>query len=102
MDAKQTEMVLKYLNDQIIQVGNRQKDAETMLLDAVGAVRVHVAEKMRLQTILDDLHQRERDLNKLLPPKPETHGREFYEEIGHKGGSRVRALIQESKDHEEA
>lgn len=29
-----------------------------------------------------------------------THGREFYEEIGHKGGQRVRRLIQEGKEHE--
>jgi uncharacterized protein len=27
----------------------------------------------------------------------ETHGHEFYEEIGHKGGQRVRELIQEGK-----
>jgi uncharacterized protein len=31
----------------------------------------------------------------------ETHGREFYEEIGHKGGQKVRRLIQEGKQHEE-
>jgi general stress protein YciG len=31
----------------------------------------------------------------------ETHGREFYEEIGHKGGQKVRRLIQEGKEHEE-
>ncbi len=31
----------------------------------------------------------------------ETHGREFYEEIGHKGGQKVRRLIQEGKAHEE-
>jgi general stress protein YciG len=30
----------------------------------------------------------------------ETHGREFYEEIGHKGGQRVRELIQEGKEAE--
>lgn len=34
----------------------------------------------------------------------ETHGREFYEEIGHKGGEkggrRVRELIEEGKEHE--
>jgi uncharacterized protein len=30
----------------------------------------------------------------------ETHGREFYEEIGHKGGQKVRRLIQEGKQHE--
>jgi general stress protein YciG len=30
----------------------------------------------------------------------ETHGREFYEEIGHKGGQKVRRLIQEGKAHE--
>jgi len=26
-----------------------------------------------------------------------THGREFYEQIGHKGGQRVRELIEEGK-----
>ena len=26
-----------------------------------------------------------------------THGHEFYSEIGHKGGARVRELIQEGK-----
>lgn len=31
----------------------------------------------------------------------ETHGREFYEEIGHKGGQKVRKLIEEGKEHEE-
>lgn len=31
----------------------------------------------------------------------ETHGRGFYEEIGHKGGQKVRKLIQEGKAHEE-
>lgn len=30
----------------------------------------------------------------------ETHGREFYEEIGHKGGQRVRELINEGKEAE--
>jgi general stress protein YciG len=30
----------------------------------------------------------------------DTHGRDFYEEIGHKGGQRVRELIQEGKEHE--
>ena len=30
----------------------------------------------------------------------ETHGREFYEEIGSKGGHRVRELINEGKAHE--
>jgi hypothetical protein len=30
----------------------------------------------------------------------ETHGRKFYEEIGHKGGQKVRRLIQEGKAHE--
>jgi hypothetical protein len=30
----------------------------------------------------------------------ETHGRKFYEEIGSKGGHRVRELIQEGKEHE--
>jgi general stress protein YciG len=31
----------------------------------------------------------------------ETHGSEFYSEIGHKGGQKVRRLIQEGKDHED-
>lgn len=35
----------------------------------------------------------------------ETHGHEFYEEIGHKGGAkggpRVRELIEEGKEEEE-
>jgi uncharacterized protein len=31
----------------------------------------------------------------------ETHGREFYSEIGHKGGQRVRRLIQEGKASEQ-
>ena len=31
----------------------------------------------------------------------ETHSREFYEEIGHKGGQKVRRLIREGKAHEE-
>ena len=30
----------------------------------------------------------------------ETHGREFYEEIGTKGGHRVRDLINQGKEHE--
>ena len=30
----------------------------------------------------------------------ETHGREFYEEIGHRGGQKVRKLIEEGKVHE--
>ncbi len=30
----------------------------------------------------------------------ETHGREFYEEIGHKGGQRVRELIERGKEAE--
>ena len=30
----------------------------------------------------------------------ETHGREFYEEIGHKGGQKVRRLIEEGKETE--
>jgi general stress protein YciG len=30
----------------------------------------------------------------------ETHGREFYEEIGTKGGQRVRELISQGKAHE--
>jgi general stress protein YciG len=29
-----------------------------------------------------------------------THGREFYEEIGHKGGERVRELVEEGKKNE--
>lgn len=29
-----------------------------------------------------------------------THGREFYEEIGHKGGQRVRDLINKGKQSE--
>jgi uncharacterized protein len=31
----------------------------------------------------------------------ETHGSEFYSEIGHKGGQKVRKLIEEGKEHEE-
>jgi hypothetical protein len=31
----------------------------------------------------------------------ETHGREFYQDIGHKGGQTVRKLVQEGRDHEE-
>jgi general stress protein YciG len=27
----------------------------------------------------------------------QTHGREFYEEIGHKGGQKVKELIEEGK-----
>ena len=27
----------------------------------------------------------------------ETHGHEFYEEIGHKGGQKVKKLIEEGK-----
>lgn len=30
----------------------------------------------------------------------QTHGREFYEEIGQKGGQRVRELINEGKEAE--
>ncbi len=30
----------------------------------------------------------------------ETHGREFYEEIGHKGGQKVRELIERGKQAE--
>ncbi len=30
----------------------------------------------------------------------ETHGAEFYSEIGSKGGQKVRRLIQEGKNHE--
>ena len=28
----------------------------------------------------------------------ETHGHQFYEEIGHKGGQKVRQLIEEGKN----
>jgi general stress protein YciG len=31
----------------------------------------------------------------------ETHGEEFYSEIGHKGGQKVKRLIEEGKEHEE-
>jgi general stress protein YciG len=31
----------------------------------------------------------------------ETHGPEFYSEIGSKGGQKVRKLIEEGKEHEE-
>jgi general stress protein YciG len=31
----------------------------------------------------------------------ETHGEEFYSEIGHKGGQKVKKLIEEGKEHEE-
>ena len=31
----------------------------------------------------------------------ETHGPEFYSEIGRKGGHRVRKLVQEGKEYEE-
>jgi uncharacterized protein len=30
----------------------------------------------------------------------ETHGEEFYSEIGHKGGQKVKRLIQEGKEYE--
>jgi uncharacterized protein len=30
----------------------------------------------------------------------QTYGREFYEEIGHKGGQKIRKLIRERKEHE--
>lgn len=30
----------------------------------------------------------------------ETYGREFYKEIGHKGGQRVKTLVEEGKEHE--
>ncbi len=30
-----------------------------------------------------------------------THGREFYEEIGHKGGQRVKELIKAGKESEQ-
>ncbi len=31
----------------------------------------------------------------------ETHGPEFYSEIGSKGGQKVRKLVEEGKEHEE-
>ena len=31
----------------------------------------------------------------------ETHGSEFYSEIGHKGGSKVRKLVGKGKEYEE-
>jgi uncharacterized protein len=31
----------------------------------------------------------------------ETHGGEFYSEIGHKGGQKVKKLIEEGKEREE-
>ena len=31
----------------------------------------------------------------------ETHGSEFYSEICHKGGQKVRKLVQQGKEHEE-
>ena len=31
----------------------------------------------------------------------QTHGREFYNEIGSKGGQTVRRLIREGKEHED-
>jgi general stress protein YciG len=31
----------------------------------------------------------------------ETHGEEFYSEIGHKGGQKVKKLIEEGKEHED-
>jgi general stress protein YciG len=30
----------------------------------------------------------------------ETHGEEFYSEIGHKGGQKVKKLIQEARKHQ--
>lgn len=30
----------------------------------------------------------------------ETHGREFYEEIGHKGGQKVKELVEKGKEAE--
>ncbi len=30
----------------------------------------------------------------------QTHGKEFYEDIGHKGGQRVKELIEEGKQAE--
>jgi hypothetical protein len=37
-----------------------------------------------------------------LSKKPkETRGEEFYSEIGHKGGQRIRKLIEEGKESEE-
>ena len=29
----------------------------------------------------------------------QTHGRDFYEEIGHKGGQRVKELVEEGKKY---
>jgi general stress protein YciG len=31
----------------------------------------------------------------------ETHGSDFYSEIGSKGGQKVRKLVKEGKEHEE-
>ena len=31
----------------------------------------------------------------------QTHGEEFYSEIGHKGGQKVKRLIEEGKEYEE-
>jgi general stress protein YciG len=31
----------------------------------------------------------------------ETHGQEFYSDIGHKGGQKVKKLIEEGKEHEQ-
>ncbi|MGD6810230.1 MAG: KGG domain-containing protein [Candidatus Bathyarchaeia archaeon] len=31
----------------------------------------------------------------------ETHGKEFYSDIGHKGGQKVKKLIEEGKEFEE-
>jgi general stress protein YciG len=30
----------------------------------------------------------------------QTHGKEFYEEIGHQGGQRVKELVEEGKEAE--
>ena len=32
----------------------------------------------------------------------QTHGREFYQEIGHEGGQRVRELVDEGKQSEDS
>jgi hypothetical protein len=101
LQETEIKTLLTYLNQQIIENGNRQKDTEKMLLEDIAGVKNRVAEKKKYQIILDALHVQERELRKQLPPEPETHEREFYAEIGHKGGQHVRKLIQEGKEHEE-
>jgi len=101
LNPGEIQTLLTYINDQIISIGNQQKETDSQLKEAIAAVRVYVDKTKKLKLIQAQLHNQERELRKQLPPKPETHGREFYEEIGHKGGSRIRALIQEGKDHEE-